>query len=252
MECHRKKVIITSSLDMDIIGKVDEYDNIVPSYYDAKRKMTQVRSYIKQGLYLEAIQLCEDIKKQYRLSNEDIHILDNWKLDAQNQYDEYVTEQKKWTDYYYDDWCLGFTGLTSYEPTYYEGGDYVQAYQSEDSYIDITSYEIGTIGSSGKLTSNLKECVKLFKTIIDASTDTIEIISEAETTAGDFNAYQRTYRITNYTNRYNTKADYQIIRHIVFQYGDWIYLITAEQNKYIWDNDFYNILEKIRTSIKFY
>lgn len=109
------------------------------------------------------------------LVSKDFSILDNSTFDTQSQYDEYVAEQKKWKDYYYDDWCLGFTGLASYEPTYYEGGDYVQAYQSEDSYIDITSYEIGTVGSSGKLTSDLKECVKLFKTMLNASTDTIEI-----------------------------------------------------------------------------
>ncbi len=230
----------------------DSPNNNRDSFYNAIDDVNKVKEYINKGLYLEASNLCDFVKENYNISESDKNLFSSLKQEAQNRYDEYIAEQKKWKEYYYDDWCIGFTGLASYKPAHFEGGDYIQVYNSNGSTIDITSYKIGTVGDSGKLTSNIKECAKLFETIVRYPTDSFEILSETDTSAGDFEAYQRTYRITEYTNRYKTKADYEIIRHIVFKYGDWIYLINAEQNKYIWDDDFYVFLEKVRTSIKFY
>lgn len=236
----------------NLITSGDIANNITDQYEDISANITQIRSFIDSGKYLEAIRECEQTKSWHTLSPTDINLLDSLKADAQNKYDAYIAEQKKWKEYYYDDWCIGFTGLASYKPTYFKSGDHIQVYNLGGNTIDITSYKIGIVGDSGKLTSNIKECVKLFETIVRYPADSFEILSETDTSAGDFEACQRTYRITEYTNRYKTKANYKIIRHIVFKYGEWIYLIDAEQNKYIWDDDFYDLLEKVRTSIKFY
>lgn len=226
---------------------------IALSYYNALNQVEKTKEYINSGLYLEAVTLCDEMLNNYNLSPDDVAVFEALKQIAQSKYDEYLADAKKWTHYYYADWCLGYTGSV-YSPLRSFNADYYfQCYGAGNSRINIHSYRIGTIGDGGTLTSNLKKSAKAFRSIFDITRDeSFDILSSNYTTVGNLNAYQETYRISEYKNRYHTKADYAIIRHIFFQFGDWIYIIQASQPQYLWSEDFYEILEKIRTTICFY
>lgn len=67
-----------------------------------------------------------------------------------------------------------------------------------------------------------------------------------------FPSYQATYRVTEYTNRYKTTAEYHIIKCNIFQYGNWMYAILAYDNNYNWSADLWDRMELVKNSIRFY
>lgn len=73
-------------------------DNNVPSELEYDNILTQVdtiKSYIAQGLYLEAMDLCDSTTKNYNISPADIEIINSLYNSAKTSYDEYVENKKK-------------------------------------------------------------------------------------------------------------------------------------------------------------
>lgn len=231
-----------------VLDKAFVYENIT-------EEINQIKNYIDTGCYIEAIQDCERTLAWHYLSPDDINLLNNYKIDAQNRYNEYLKEINKYKWYYYNYWSMGFTGLASYTPTIYANTS-ITIYDSYDGSIWIDSWPIGQAGDGGILTSDMVECADVLETSVRDGyfgyIENLDLISATYTTVGGLTAYQKTYRITEYVNRYNTQANYTIVRTIVFKYGNYIYCIYAYQDEYLWTTDFYNLMEKFRTSIRFY
>lgn len=225
-----RSVIITSGN-----GEISVSDNNIAP------EINRINLFIDNGLYLEAIKECDQMQSWDTLSSADIELVSKLRKEAQNRYAEYLAERIKWEKYRFDEWGMEFTGLKSYNSTYFTNSDYIDVYNSGDSSIKITSYKIGTIGSYGPLTSDLRDCIKHL--CLGYEMEGFELVSETETTVGNLEAYQRTYC--------RTGGDSQIQRNIVFKHGDRIYLINAKQDEGAWDDDFYELLEKVRTTINF-
>ncbi len=60
------------------------------SYANIINEVNQIKKYINEGLYLEAISLCDSTLNNYTLSPEDVTLLNNLKSNANNSYDSYV------------------------------------------------------------------------------------------------------------------------------------------------------------------
>ena len=76
-------------IDIDDLG-LDNYF----IYYNATKEIGKIRSYINQGLYLEAIGLCDSMKYDYHLSHEDLDIIENLRTTARESYNNYLEQQK--------------------------------------------------------------------------------------------------------------------------------------------------------------
>ena len=72
------------------IGLTDEDVEIIEvSYYDATREIEQISSFIEQGLYLEAIECCEQTLAWHELSFYDISLLKGLKVSSEERYNNY-------------------------------------------------------------------------------------------------------------------------------------------------------------------
>ena len=202
-------------------------------------------NYYNSGLYYEANPLFASALDYYA----QINYGSQWRNANDYLYNcnEKIKELEKYSTYYLESWDIKFQSLSDMAP-YYDGS-YIKISHPYDGTIEISSYKIGTIGDGGVLTSDLKACGDCFSSTFDPAT--VELLSENATSVGNYKAYQKTYLITNYTNRYKTKFEYSLQRDIIFEYGGYIFLIDASQNRAVWSNDFYNLMEKVRTSISF-
>ena len=77
--------------------KIKSYTAQVVYYDNVLSQVDQIKAYIKKGLYLEAIDLCNSTEKTYNLSPDDISIINNLKITAVSEYDSYLN-----TPSYYD------------------------------------------------------------------------------------------------------------------------------------------------------
>lgn len=59
-------------------------------YYDATNEINQIKKFISWGMYLEAIQVCEETLAWHELSESDQFIINGLKSSAQNQYNAYI------------------------------------------------------------------------------------------------------------------------------------------------------------------
>ena len=57
---------------------------------NVSREIERINSYIDQGLYLEAVNLCNDVIKNDDLSNENIKLIKELSETAQTSYNEYI------------------------------------------------------------------------------------------------------------------------------------------------------------------
>lgn len=62
--------------------------------YDATKEIEQINSFIEQGLYLEAIECCEQTLAWHELSFEDISLLRNLYKLSEEKYNEYLQSRK--------------------------------------------------------------------------------------------------------------------------------------------------------------
>lgn len=93
---HKDKLMTAEDIKAENISSqsTDDISNVYePSYYNAEKEIKQIRSYNEQGLYLEAMQLCEDLKKQHILSDVDISIIDSFYDMAEENYKQYLNEE---------------------------------------------------------------------------------------------------------------------------------------------------------------
>ncbi len=69
-------------------------------YYDATNEVNQIRDFISSGLYLEAIQICEETLAWHDLSESDKSLINGLKNDAESRYNTYLynEENKKNTN----------------------------------------------------------------------------------------------------------------------------------------------------------
>ena len=144
------------------------------------------------------------------------------------------------------------------------GHEYVTLYRKSsfpwyDISLDICSYEVGQTWHDVKITSPqrfVSEYTKRVKEFADlyynAYGYSFEVLSECPDTISGFPSYQATYRVTEYTNRYKTTAEYHIIKCNIFQYGNWMYAILAYDNNYNWSADLWDRMELVKNSIRFY
>ena len=85
--------------DEDIKNKEDG------SYVDITRYVEQLNAYMDSGLYLEAIQLSQDMLDSYNMSPSDYNLVSNIYMTAQSNYNEFLEQQTntifaKVTEYY--------------------------------------------------------------------------------------------------------------------------------------------------------
>ena len=81
-----KTVLITSN---------NSSDSTAVSYSDISANINQINEFISNGMYIEAMQECENTKNNYNLSNEDINIIDNLYNTAQSKYNEYLQYERQ-------------------------------------------------------------------------------------------------------------------------------------------------------------
>lgn len=68
----------------------------VKYYYDATNEVNQIKDFISRGLYLEAIQVCEETMSWHDLSESDKSLINGLKNDAESRYNTYLyNEQNK-------------------------------------------------------------------------------------------------------------------------------------------------------------
>lgn len=64
-------------------------DDATASYYDATKEIEQINSFIEQGLYLEAIECCQQTLAWHKLSIYDISLLKGLKTSSEEKYENY-------------------------------------------------------------------------------------------------------------------------------------------------------------------
>ena len=183
----------------------------------------------------------------------------NWLINTK-EYKDALYKQKKSniTSWDIDDWCMVFSTPSYLQPTI-QGEEVVNVYSYGTNSIKIECYMIGDrVNGYGPIFS-ANDCItgkaKFYKGLSaqgDGLENYGEVLSESNTTVNGIPARQVTYRNTMYLNRHKTKMDYTIIRSTAFQHGNWVYVIEARQNKYLWDDSFWNIMEIVRNSVSFY
>ena len=232
-------------------------------YENITTERLQIQSYISKKMYLEAISLCNKVLNTRKISDADIDLLNEYKNAAQTAYKAYVDDlnKNKTTQYYISDWCMGYKFFDMYKPIY--DTNYVNVFSDSytGDYIWVYSYEIGTplgylynetIKSPKQYVSGFARYYKENFHDCDGNESDVEILSENDTTVGNFPARQVTLRTSIDLNRYGTSKYYTIVRCTAFQYGKWVYVIVANKNSYSWGDDFWNKMELVRNSISFY
>lgn len=76
------------------INNPEDDINKVITYDDISLNISIINSYIYRGLYLEAIQECNNTKSKYNISQRDINRIDELKYEAQIRYNEYEESVK--------------------------------------------------------------------------------------------------------------------------------------------------------------
>ncbi len=71
-------------------GDYAEIYNVASGYYNCIREVDQIKYFIRIGLYLEAIQVCEETLAWHPLSEADISLLNWLKSEAANRYNDYL------------------------------------------------------------------------------------------------------------------------------------------------------------------
>lgn len=103
------------------------------SYDDVTNEITQINNYIDNGLYLEAVNLCDIVKATFNLSDEDKNLVDNLKTTAQTKYNTYINETQK-NNYYSNTNIQTYTSVTGY--------DCIQSHDSDNTVIYTYPYDI--------------------------------------------------------------------------------------------------------------
>lgn len=79
--------------DRNRVVVIGETNNI--SYYDATNEVNQIKSFIRSGLYLEAMENCQQTLDWHNLSDEDIQILNSLYDEANNKYADYLEYEEE-------------------------------------------------------------------------------------------------------------------------------------------------------------
>lgn len=227
-----------------------QYDNVIDQLY-------QAMAYFNEGMYLEAIQVCEQTSAWYNLSPSDEARFNDLRDLSYMNYQKYLKEQNKWKNYRYDNWGICYTTRSTFRP-YITDDDQIKVYENGFEKIEIASYKINKdINYDGSLITSIDEVLNDYKIVEQIATSNdrtgayLEILSSNDTSVGNFQAKQFTCRAVYNMNRYGEDSISVMIRYTAFQYGNWIYVIEAMQPAYLWTDDFYEIMEKVRTSIYF-
>lgn len=77
------------------ITSAGNYNNDIVYYDDITANVNQINDYINNGMYLEAMQECENAKKYHNLSDADIEIVNNLYNTAQSKYNEYLQIERQ-------------------------------------------------------------------------------------------------------------------------------------------------------------
>ena len=97
-----KKIIsiITSALYITTLISMPSYaDNDINAYENVYPQFLEVQKYIEQGLYIEAMQLCENVQNEHNLSNDDKCLFNDLYSSAYSSYQEYLIEKDKLSYY---------------------------------------------------------------------------------------------------------------------------------------------------------
>lgn len=249
------------SLD-DRVKLEQKKDEIENNYYNYifTSALKQIDAYNSNGLYLEVINICDRLTKEYDSSQIMTYGIERIRRDAKNNYDLYLKEQAKWRDYTFgNDWRMGFKALKTFTPyipldhmivySDYNSGSSIciKRYRIGSRQAFLNNYKISTI--DGTLSQLIDYDKQVTQPYLNYPGGQFWLLSSNWTTAGSKSAKQATMRCRSYNGLY---YEYWIQRHTVFQQGSWIYDIEARELGYEWSDDFYNLMETIRTSIYFY
>lgn len=241
------------------------YDNVIV-------QLNQIRKLMDDGLYLEAMALCDSTLQNYNLSPSDRAVLESLKEGSARKYEGFVEYNnlvnpptRMW---FADGWRMSFSYAETAtvemvgENVHDERIVIQEPGKSLDQSIIIYSFEVGSIGPhNGDIIWNTTQAVNSVVNFwrglsrewkSDGYGSTFEVLSNSSTQVGTLPAVQATVRTTGYNDRYHTTAEYVMQKFIAYQYGNYIYLIEAREDVYEWTDVFWNRMETLRTSISFY
>ena len=239
---------------------------------DISKEINQIREFIGRGLYLEAISDCDQTVAWHKISEADKALLEGLKEEATWKYKSYVESQQniqknQCFTYRMPGWGMNVNYRNDMKPyinvhsgaiAFYEGHE--EGQYGRD--IIINSYKVGDTTDFGVAINNPKQVVDA---IISYNQEfykerssymlqygmKFDVISSNDTMVSGFPAYQTVYRLSFYNNRYWTEADYYINKIVAFQYGQWIYVVEADETAYNWSDDFWNAMEVVLNGISF-
>lgn len=96
--------------------------NAAVSYDDITLNVNQIKYFMDNGMYLEAMQSCETVKSQYNLSPADIALINSMYSEAQAQYNSYLEGQNTKECYPNTD-IPTYTSVTGFQPIRQDPGD---------------------------------------------------------------------------------------------------------------------------------
>lgn len=229
------------------------YDNIV-------NEVNQIQYYINQGLYLEAIALCDETSLKFNLSASDGSLISSFKETAQYNYELWREKLQRFT-FRMSGWGMNVTCRGDMTVTNDENVIWLSPLDD-----GLRFFCIGSSKIDDEMYVNYKNIkIKNPKQFVEAQISDIkriysgqleyggkfDILSANYVNVSGFTAYQIVYRDTVYTNRYWTEGSHLIGKMIAFQYGQWIYCIWAEESSYNWSDDFWDAMEVVINGISF-
>lgn len=227
------------------------YENVITQF-------NQVNTYIDNGLYLEAISLCNDVIENHNISDNDVFLFTTIKNEALIKYKNYI-ESNKTISYSIPSWgmtCL----LTADCSPYRESENLYTLYESNDGDGSIQILK----GSSDEYYLNRpSSTLKNFTHMIEFNFlndnwsvykhgGEVEVLSENNISINGIPAVQKTARLFEYLNEESGESEFYIYRCIVLTCENSSYIIYANENMYLWSDEFWKKLDTICNSISFY
>ncbi len=221
------------------------------SYEQAEETCERMVWYYDCGNYLEAIAVADDLLQNYIVDDWHRQVASDYRYMAQYCYEEYLKKSQRYT-YRISDWGMNITYRGDMIPeSNYNGVSFSLPY--EDAYISVSSVQVGSWGAGSP-----EEYVRSWGYFGDGYAyrggygRAYAMLSSNYVNVAGFTAYQFSYRITHFADKYLSDGTYSLDRRIAFQYGDWIYVIQMEQSgEYIWSDDFWDAMETVINGISF-
>lgn len=222
------------------------------SYEQAEETCNRMIWYYDCGYYLETIAVADDLLQNYTVDEYHRGLAYDYKNWAQYDYDIYLQKSQQYT-YKVPGWGMNVTYRGDMSVYMGDSDDYIEFEMPYwGAHMGLTSFYAGDWGFE-----NPKQYVCDLMNVLDGSWydseygENFEIISSNYVNVSGFNAYQAVFRHTSYTNRYWTEGEHIMGKILAFRYGDWIYVLYAQENEYNWSDDFWDAMETVINGISF-